>query len=33
VEITAGLPDNAVVALTAEGSKPLSDGAPVKVVP
>ncbi len=33
VEITAGLPDNAVVALTADGSKPLSDGAPVKVVP
>jgi len=33
VEITSGLPDNAVVALTADGSKPLSDGAPVKVVP
>ena len=33
VEITSGLSDNAVVALTADGSKPLVDGAPVKVVP
>jgi HlyD family secretion protein len=33
VEITSGLPENAVVALTADGSKPLSDGAAVKVVP
>jgi HlyD family secretion protein len=33
VEITRGLSDNAVVALTADGSKPLSDGASVKVVP
>ena len=33
VEITSGLSDNAVVALTADGSKPLSDGAAVKVAP
>jgi HlyD family secretion protein len=32
VEITSGLPENAVVALNAEDSKPLIDGAPVKVV-
>jgi hypothetical protein len=33
VEIASGLPANAVVALNSEGSKPLTDGAPVKVVP
>jgi len=33
VEIASGLSQNAVVALNSEGSKPLSDGAPVKVVP
>ena len=33
VEITAGLPEDAVVALSAEESKPLYDGAPVRVVP
>jgi HlyD family secretion protein len=33
VEITAGLPEHAVVALSAVDSKPLSDGARVKVVP
>jgi HlyD family secretion protein len=33
VEITAGLPDHAVVALSAVDSKPLTDGARVKVVP
>ena len=33
VEIASGLPANAVVALNSEGSKPLYDGAPVKVVP
>ncbi|HLW83934.1 MAG TPA: efflux RND transporter periplasmic adaptor subunit [Candidatus Sulfotelmatobacter sp.] len=33
VEITSGLSENAVVALTADGSRPLSDGASVKVVP
>jgi HlyD family secretion protein len=33
VEITSGLPENAVVALSAEESKPLVDAAPVKVVP
>jgi HlyD family secretion protein len=33
VEITGGLPENAVVVLTADGSKPLSDGASAKVVP
>ena len=32
VEIAAGLPDNAVVALSAEDTKPLAEGAPVKVV-
>ena len=32
VEITAGLPENAVVALAATDSKPLYDGARVKVV-
>jgi HlyD family secretion protein len=33
VEITAGLPENAVVALSSIDSKPLTDGARVKVVP
>lgn len=33
VEITAGLPEGAVVALSADESKPLFDGASVKVVP
>lgn len=33
VEITAGLPENAEVALSSADSKPLSDGARVKVVP
>jgi len=33
VEITAGLPEHAVVALSAVDSKPLTDGARVKVVP
>jgi HlyD family secretion protein len=33
VEIVSGLPANAVVALSSEGSKPLYDGAPIKVVP
>jgi HlyD family secretion protein len=33
VEITAGLPEHAVVALSATDSKPLTDGARVKVVP
>ena len=33
VEIASGLPANAVVALNSEDSKPLYDGAPVKVVP
>jgi HlyD family secretion protein len=33
VEITSGLQQGATVALTAEDSKPLYDGAPVKVVP
>jgi HlyD family secretion protein len=33
VEITSGLTENAVVALSADGSKPLSDGAKVKVIP
>jgi hypothetical protein len=33
VEIASGLPANAIVALNSEGSKPLYDGAPVKVVP
>jgi HlyD family secretion protein len=33
VEITAGLPENAVVALTAADSKPLYDGERVQVVP
>jgi len=33
VEITSGLTENSVVALSADGSKPLSDGAAVKVVP
>jgi HlyD family secretion protein len=33
VEITGGLDENAVVVLTADGSKPLSDGASAKVVP
>ena len=33
VEITSGLPEKAVVALTAADSKPLYDGAPVRVVP
>jgi HlyD family secretion protein len=33
VEIASGLPANAVVALNSEGSKPLYDGAPVRVVP
>ena len=33
VEITAGLPEGASVALPAEESKPLVDGAPVRVVP
>jgi HlyD family secretion protein len=33
VEIASGLSQNALVALNSEGSKPLSDGAPVKVVP
>jgi HlyD family secretion protein len=33
VEITGGLPENAVVALSAVDSKPLTDGARVKVVP
>ena len=33
VEITAGLPENTVVALTSADSKPLLDGARVKVVP
>lgn len=33
VEISAGVPENAVIALSAEGSKSLSDGASVKVLP
>jgi HlyD family secretion protein len=33
VEISSGLKESAVVALGAEGSKPLSDGASVKVLP
>jgi HlyD family secretion protein len=33
VEITAGLPENAVVALSSPDAKPLADGARVKVVP
>lgn len=33
VEITAGLPENSVVALSSVDSKPLTDGARVKVVP
>jgi len=33
VEISSGLPANAVVALNAEGSKPLTDGARVRVAP
>jgi HlyD family secretion protein len=33
VEITGGLPEGAVVALPAEESKPLVDGASVKIVP
>jgi len=33
VEITAGLPENAVVALSSADAKPLTDGARVKVVP
>jgi HlyD family secretion protein len=33
VEITAGLPENAVVALSSTDAKPLADGAHVKVVP
>ena len=33
VEISAGVSENTIVALSAEGSKPLSDGASVKVVP
>ncbi len=33
VEITAGLPENAVVALASTDSKPLTDGARVQVVP
>jgi HlyD family secretion protein len=33
VEITAGLPENAVVALSSADAKPLTDGACVKVVP
>ena len=33
VEIASGLAENAVVALNAEESKPLTDSAPVKVVP
>jgi hypothetical protein len=32
VEITAGLPENAVVALSSIDTKPLTDGARVKVV-
>jgi len=32
VEITAGVPENAVVALSAVDTKPLADGARVKVV-
>ena len=33
VEITAGLPENSVVALSSADAKPLTDGARVKVVP
>jgi RND family efflux transporter MFP subunit len=33
VEITAGLPENSVVALSSPDAKPLADGARVKVVP
>jgi len=33
VEIDAGLPENSVVALSSADTKPLTDGAPVKVVP
>ncbi len=33
VEVTAGLPENAVVALSSADAKPLADGARVKVVP
>jgi len=33
VEITAGLPENSVVALSSADTKPLTDGARVKVVP
>jgi len=33
VEITAGLPEDAVVALSSADAKPLTDGARVKVVP
>ncbi len=33
VEITGGLPENAVVALSSTDSKPMTDGARVKVVP
>jgi HlyD family secretion protein len=33
VEITAGLPENSVVVLSSAESKPLTDGARVKVVP
>jgi hypothetical protein len=33
VEIDGGLPENAVVALSSTDSKPLTDGARVKVVP
>ena len=32
VEVAGGIPDNAEVALSADESKPLTDGAPVKVV-
>jgi hypothetical protein len=33
VEITAGLPEHSLVALSSIESKPLTDGARVKVVP
>ena len=33
VEVTAGLPENSVVALSSTDAKPLADGARVKVVP
>ena len=32
VEVTGGVPENTLVALTATNSKPLRDGLPVKVV-